>query len=465
MTSRAGFGLGIALAALASGLVATQGFALTFNVDTTADGPDANPGDGICATLVGPCTLRAAIEEANALTGAHTINLPYGIYAGAYVITADISLVGHRGGSFNLTPFVEGGGPTFTIESGARASMTDVSIINGDSTGTTGFGGCVENHGELEFMNGGLGGCTGVLGGAILNDGTLTMTSSVVATSDAVDVVTGGQGGGLFNEGTAILTEVKFQLNSSEHQGGAISNLANLSLTDCWLDDNEAASQGGGLYSNPLHPGDEVNLTRVTVSRNVSAGSFNFDGGGIHAQGNLTLTNVTIHSNSAGGTGGGLYLEDGLFGLVNVTIHNNSDGLATGDNATVQVVNTLFANTPSTNCSLLLSPITSFGHNLEAVSDTCGLNGPGDLTSSSLYYSTPGLYGGFGETMPLRALSPGIDDGDHALAPLTDQRRVPRMDGDGDGTVTADIGAYEYDGIFADGFESSSTSGWSSTVP
>jgi CSLREA domain-containing protein len=38
-------------------------------VNSTADTPDANPGDGICDDGTGNCTLRAAIEEANALPG------------------------------------------------------------------------------------------------------------------------------------------------------------------------------------------------------------------------------------------------------------------------------------------------------------------------------------------------------------------------------------------------------------
>jgi CSLREA domain-containing protein len=55
----------------------------TFYVNSTGDGHDANPGDGVCndGTVVPPpnvnatlqCTLRAAIEEANALTGFDTI--------------------------------------------------------------------------------------------------------------------------------------------------------------------------------------------------------------------------------------------------------------------------------------------------------------------------------------------------------------------------------------------------------
>lgn len=44
------------------------------------EGADANPGDGFCATSGGHCTLRAAIQEANAHVGAETIafNLPGG---------------------------------------------------------------------------------------------------------------------------------------------------------------------------------------------------------------------------------------------------------------------------------------------------------------------------------------------------------------------------------------------------
>ncbi|MEM7139570.1 MAG: pentapeptide repeat-containing protein [Actinomycetota bacterium] len=44
-----------------------------FTVDTAVDAPDANPGDGLCATAGGGCTLRAAIMEANALPGVERI--------------------------------------------------------------------------------------------------------------------------------------------------------------------------------------------------------------------------------------------------------------------------------------------------------------------------------------------------------------------------------------------------------
>ena len=44
-------------------------FAHVFTVDSTGDGADASPGDGTCDDGAGHCTLRAAIQEANAASG------------------------------------------------------------------------------------------------------------------------------------------------------------------------------------------------------------------------------------------------------------------------------------------------------------------------------------------------------------------------------------------------------------
>ena len=51
--------------------------AATYNVNIAADGNDFLPGDGVCETGFGngECTLRAAIQEANASPGADTIVL------------------------------------------------------------------------------------------------------------------------------------------------------------------------------------------------------------------------------------------------------------------------------------------------------------------------------------------------------------------------------------------------------
>src|SRR5262245_38281091 len=55
-----------------------------FTVNSTADAPDLAPGNGLCATATGICTLRAAIQEANAhpndASGPDSISLPAGTY-------------------------------------------------------------------------------------------------------------------------------------------------------------------------------------------------------------------------------------------------------------------------------------------------------------------------------------------------------------------------------------------------
>src|SRR5438045_2311217 len=76
---------------LALGLFALQAAptaAATFDVNSTSDGHDANPGNGVCS--INPpnqpvvCTIRAALEEVNALFaasgGTHRINIPAGTY-------------------------------------------------------------------------------------------------------------------------------------------------------------------------------------------------------------------------------------------------------------------------------------------------------------------------------------------------------------------------------------------------
>ncbi len=59
--------------------------AATFTVDSLADDGDTSPGDGNCLVAAGDCTLRAAIEEANALAGADFIEFDLG--AGHHTFT------------------------------------------------------------------------------------------------------------------------------------------------------------------------------------------------------------------------------------------------------------------------------------------------------------------------------------------------------------------------------------------
>ena len=62
-------------------LAAAPVLADTFTPDTFDDMVDPKPGDGTCGSGKGTCSLRAAVQEANASTHANRIELAQGTYA------------------------------------------------------------------------------------------------------------------------------------------------------------------------------------------------------------------------------------------------------------------------------------------------------------------------------------------------------------------------------------------------
>jgi CSLREA domain-containing protein len=102
--------------------------AATFTVDSTGDDHDADAGDGVCAAASGSCTLRAAIQEANALGGAHTIALPAGTFVAEDLqILADVTFVG-EGEDSTVSISSEGG------ESRTHVSVSSVSVGSGSTS-------------------------------------------------------------------------------------------------------------------------------------------------------------------------------------------------------------------------------------------------------------------------------------------------------------------------------------------
>src|SRR5262245_45122952 len=82
-------------ALLASALAAAPARAATIVVDRADDLPDVNPGNGMCS-VGGPvprCTLRAALEEANATAGSDTINFAIGAVGSPQTITLTAALL------------------------------------------------------------------------------------------------------------------------------------------------------------------------------------------------------------------------------------------------------------------------------------------------------------------------------------------------------------------------------------
>lgn len=118
----------LALAAAAVGLTlpAAAG-AAQFTVTSAQDLPDSDTGDGVCAAVNGGCTLRAALDQANALSGAHTIAVPAGTYrpvAPLPAVTKPITIQGPAGARATV---VEGPRRRRSSPSRAAASPSAVS--------------------------------------------------------------------------------------------------------------------------------------------------------------------------------------------------------------------------------------------------------------------------------------------------------------------------------------------------
>jgi len=100
-------------------LFAFSASAATFIVNSNGDGPDDIPGDGIAQTASGQTTLRAALDEANTLTGPDRIE-----FSGAIEIevTNDHLLLNDTSGRTTI----DAGGQSVTLRGGAGLP-TDVS--------------------------------------------------------------------------------------------------------------------------------------------------------------------------------------------------------------------------------------------------------------------------------------------------------------------------------------------------
>ncbi len=157
---------------------------LTFTVDTIIDAPDANPGDGICADKAGQCTLRAAIQEANAQPGGSAIGVmvPTGIYtltlSTLRLMTNTIAISGAGSGG----TIVDGNGAStvLDIDKGVQASISGVTVSGGKSERS---GGGIANAGVLALADSVISNNKArARGGGIANSGTLTLSNTTVAT-------------------------------------------------------------------------------------------------------------------------------------------------------------------------------------------------------------------------------------------------------------------------------------------
>ena len=260
-------------------------------VTTLADEDDgsADPGLGTGTSL------REAIEFANQDPGPNTI---------IFAVSGTISLDGTQLPTITDDLTITGPASGLTIDAHGASRILQV------SAGTAvGLSGLTLAHGSAYD------------GAAILNNGTLAVTSSAL-TGNAVS----HDGGAIWNGGTLTLTGSTLAGNSAARLGGGIANVGTLTLTKTTLSGNTASS-GGGIFDSF----GTVTATDSTLAGNSVGG----DGGGINnGFGKVSLTNSTLSGNSSGGSGGGIFNDGGLYGggwlsMTNCTISINS-GFAGG---------------------------------------------------------------------------------------------------------------------------------------
>jgi CSLREA domain-containing protein len=110
----------------------------TLVVNSTGDSDDVSPGNGICATSAGVCTLRAAIDEANAEAGANTINFNIaGTGVHTIQLSADLPTLSDTSGGTTIDGYTQPGSAVNTDSIADNAKLmiqirgTGVSGVNG----------------------------------------------------------------------------------------------------------------------------------------------------------------------------------------------------------------------------------------------------------------------------------------------------------------------------------------------
>jgi CSLREA domain-containing protein len=436
-------------------------------VNSTGDGNDAITGDGVCETAKNnhQCTLRAAIEEANAQPTADTIvfEIPMsdpGFSNGGWTINLGTALP-----DLSTDLDIEGPGADMLTVQGASNTSTTFRIFKVTAAGTVTFSGITISHGTVEPSG---------AGGGILNanGATINVTDCILASNVAIN------GGGAISNNTGIvnLSGSTLSNNMTVSDGPAIANgSGTINAANCVFAGNNASdySSRGGISNGT----GAINIISCTLSGN-SAGQ----GGGIASTGSgvVTVINSTLSGNTAiQGGGGAIAGFSGTINLSNCTIAGNTavnspnggaGGVWNAGSSTINVKSTMIASNTATGFSVtpdVAGTLTSQGFNLIGKNDGAvtsfpvgNPNAKNDIVGTGASPVDPKLdpgglknNGGSTQTIALLFGSPAIDKGtSNSLTGnlATDQRgsgfprrfndpAIPNATG-GDDT---DIGAFE----------------------
>lgn len=329
--------------------------AATFNVTSTLDTNDMKPGDGICRDTRGRCTLRAAVEETNALKGSDIIRLTAENYilkipgtGEQYAATGDLDILDNLSIT-GITPsrtIIDGAGidRVFHItKSGLMLNLSQLAIIGGDALISKEKGGAIRNNGStVNLKNVTVQDNVAVNGAGIFSE---TGSTSISNSTIKNNISTGGGGGVLALAGSLFVSGSHFDQNSSSAGGAIASGDGSLCTINKTTFTNNISTDSGGALScdglcqvhesvfsgnvAELFAGAIINhrdfyISNSTIDSNEA--SLVHGGGIVNRAGNMTIMSSTISNNiTPDGNGGGLFneWEGSEIKIVNSTFSGN----------------------------------------------------------------------------------------------------------------------------------------------
>jgi hypothetical protein len=377
----------LVLLVVVSLLAAGPAQAETFTVNSTQDFSDVNTADGVCDTidvdLLNPCTLRGAIQQANALAGMDTIH--FDIFGGGVrtiepksqlpVVTQKITIDGYTQPGTTENTLVQGNNAVLRIEldgsSAPGAFLPDGLLISASDSVVKGL---VINHfaGEGVQLSGsdnrvegnfigtdpsGLGTNTGPedpgnrLSGVIIAQGTSGNTVGGT-TQEKRNIISANSGAGV---------RISDSSSSNKVQGNVIGR-----------------AKDGGLLGNGRSGVEISGADDNLVGGNVSGASNDIagNGGGLSGGNGVTVS-------GAGSTGNRI--------LRNSISDNEDLGIDLGSAAFGDGVTPNDPKDPDTGANALQNfpVLTSVAHSRGQTTIKCKLNSKPDKTFTIQFFSNP----------------------------------------------------------------------------
>jgi len=326
----------------------------TFVVNELLDTHAVNLASGIDAN--GQVSLRSAIEAADHLGGAQTIQFDPGVFAAPATIKLTLGVLDLKGSgpltiqgsAAEVTISGNHASEVFRVASGTTADLTGLTISHGK---VAEYGGGIFNKGTLTISHctishNDASGAEYCYGGGIFNNGTLTISNSIVADNDAITYDYSvyqddpldppfilswveGEAGGIFNNGSLTLTDSTISGNAAAINGGGVFNNVHgtLDLTNCTVTDNTFTGAPTGAWENngsafQSNGGAIFNYGAASVTSSTISGNAAFSGGGIFSGGSLTVADSIISGNKSW-RGAGI-LNAGTATLVDSIISGNT---------------------------------------------------------------------------------------------------------------------------------------------